>query len=100
MERLKKLRAKALRKVGVSIYDRIFNVDCPPESFLMITKGKRSVVVAEYDKDFKIGALVRLRETKPFGIGHTSREAYYFIKDILRPLGVGLFPVFCVLTLE
>jgi len=100
MEILKKIWAKALRKVGISVHDRVFAVQCQSEDFALINQQKRTAIVAEYDERFKHGDLVRLCEFNPNQDGLTGREAHYFIKDIIRPGTKGLFPHHCVLTLE
>lgn len=100
MERLKILWAKALRKVGVSIHDRVFMVKCEKFDFIMINEGARSVIITEYDEKFKLGSLIRLCEFDPVKGDYTDREAHCFIKDIIRPGTKGLFPYHCVLTLE
>lgn len=100
MELLRQLWAKALRKVGVSIHDRVFAIQCGQEDFALANQGKRTAIVAEYDARFKLGDLVRLCEFAANQDGYTGRESHYFIKDIIRPGTKGLFPLHCVLTLE
>ena len=97
---LKKAAKIALRKIGVSVYDRIFEIPCPAKDFNLIINRKRSILIAEYDENFKIGSFIRLRELKTENRPYTGREAHYFIKDILGPGIKGLFPAHCVLVLE
>jgi hypothetical protein len=115
MERLKKLWAKALRKVGVSIHDRIFTIKINSKFFADILAQRRTAIITPWDWEFETGGLVRLREFIPdtyehkdpnniitwaTGPGVYGREAYLFINEIIGPNDTScLVAGYCVLVL-
>jgi hypothetical protein len=100
MKRLKKLWGKALRKVGVSIHDRVFVLTVNNPTFEQLRHKTRTAIITAWDRDYKIGALVRVRELTTGQKGNTNREAYYFINEIITPDDTScLLPGYCVLVL-
>ena len=100
MERLKKLWAKALRKAGVSVHDRIFDLTINNLTFEQFREGSRTAFIVPWDAEFKISSLVRLRAFKSDDDRHYNREAYYYINEIIGPNDTScLMAGYCVLVL-
>ena len=97
---LEQLRAKALRKIGISATGQIFQIDVEKQDFQLYMACKRTVLLTDLPYKFGIGDCVRLFEKGSTKNGGRGREAHYFIKDILPQKSRGLKANFCVLTLE
>lgn len=101
MKRFKKIWALALRKIGVSIHERIFVINADGIIFHDLLTGKRSAIITPWDSEFITDALVRVREFCPLINKHTNREAHLFINEIIGPNDTDcLKPGFCVLVLK
>jgi hypothetical protein len=100
MERLKKLWAKALRKVGVSITGQIYQIDLDAADFKLYVTGKRTAFLTHLINDFQNGDIIRLYERGPTGVRFPRREAHFFVKDVIKVKFEGITRKYQILTLE
>jgi len=97
---LKRIRAKALRKIGLTTTGAIYSVPRTIEDFRLYMSGKRVVLILDGEIDYKIGDVIRLIEFDIDSRRNTGRESNYFIKDIINFIPHISRKVFKVLTLE